>query len=236
MKMAGLLRGLAQVTSIRPRPDKSSGLVVMIEMWRVLGSPHYPKAYQQMTVTIIDYKTAKGWLLPEERELLFNLAHELAEKQPFEWATNDHKPIHILNIGVEYAGSVACLRAGAPNATIYASDIDWSKCERHYETVGFGDSHELVKTWTTPLDLIFVDGDHGFAGVLLDAKFADFVVPGGYILFQDCYDHDERGVVHKLVPGVNQAVSEWFANEGVANSFVELPYVGSTRIFRRVRG
>jgi predicted O-methyltransferase YrrM len=171
--------------------------------------------------TLIDWRNAKGWLLPEERELLFNLARELPAG-----AT-------ILNIGVEYGASVVCLHAGNPNTVIIASDIDWSKYSQpDMGIIRVNDSHELIKDWTMPLDLVFVDGDHGFAGVLLDARFADFLPVGGHILFQDAYDWDERGVTHKLVPGVNQAVSEWFSFH--SKEFEELPYVGSTRVFKRI--
>lgn len=175
-----------------------------------------------MTVTIIDYKTAKGWLLPEERELLFDKAFELPPN-----AT-------ILNIGVEFGGSLACLRAGNPTARIIGVDLDVTKVlAGGYDCELVQDSSAVYfRTFKGPLDLIFVDGDHGFAGVLADARFADYLPVGRYILFQDCYDHDERGVVHKLVPGVNAAVDEWFAFH--TKEFEELPYVGSTRIFKRV--
>jgi len=177
--------------------------------------------------TLIDYKSAKGWLLPEERELLYRLASEAAPDARF------------LNVGTEYGASVACLRAGNPTAWIWAIDLDNSKMLNpdHPSQLYQGDSSVIVEHWdevyNPSIDLAFIDGDHGYTGVLADAKFADFVVLGGYILFQDCYDHVERGVVHKLVPGVNQAVSEWFAFH--SKEFEELPYVGSTRIFKRVK-
>jgi cephalosporin hydroxylase len=177
--------------------------------------------------TLIDWRNAKGWLLPEERELLYRLASEASPDARF------------LNVGTEYGASVACLRAGNPTAWIWAIDLDNSKMLNpdHPDQLYQGDSGVMAQHWdeihNPAINLAFIDGDHGYTGVLADAKFADFVVLGGYILFQDCYDHDERGVVHKLVPGVNWAVSEWFSKH--SKEFEELPYVGSTRVFKRVK-
>lgn len=172
----------------------------------------------------IDYRNAKGWLKDGETELLF----ELARKVPVDGL--------ILNIGIEYGKSLACLRAGNPDVHIVGVDLDISKAVSWYgcELIQ-ADSHELVLDWNkrAKLDLIFVDGDHGELGVLLDAKFADFLPVGGHILFQDCWDWDEPGVVHRLCDGVNSAVDKWFAAKH--EEFEELPSVDTTRVFKRVK-
>lgn len=170
----------------------------------------------------IDYRNAKGWLKDGETELLF----ELARGVPVDGL--------ILNIGVEYGKSLACLRAGNPTASIYGIDLDCSKAVSDYgcELVQF-DSHEIVKFWNDPIDLAFIDGDHGEIGVLLDAKFADFLPVGGWILFQDCFDWEDTSIVHRLCGGVNAAVDKWFAAKH--EEFEELPSVDTTRVFRRVK-
>lgn len=179
-----------------------------------------------METATLDYKNAKGWLLPEERELLYRLAAEAPKDARF------------LNVGVEYGASVVCLRTGNPTAWIWAIDLDIQKMV--YPDLPNqllqGDSGDLARHWSEvynpSITIAFIDGDHGYNGVLADAIFADYVVLGGYILFQDCYDHVEIGKIHALVPGVNAAVSDWFSQH--SKEFEELPYVGSTRVFRRV--
>lgn len=183
----------------------------------------------------IDYKTAKGWLKDEERELLFRLAGEVAGINTL-----------ILNIGVEFGASLACLRAGNPANRIIAFDPDMSKVlENGYGATLFEMSSYSQEAYfkiamqvddkKKNLRLIFVDGDHGKTGVLLDAKYADLLADGGYILFQDCWDWDKGiGVVHEVVPGVNEAVSEWYARPDIAKKFVELDSVGTTRVFMKL--
>jgi hypothetical protein len=174
------------------------------------------------TTDNINYMTAKGWLKEGERKLLF----ELASQQ------KGHAVI--LNIGVEFGASLACLRAGNPTANIIGVDLDITKAVSTYDCELIqADSHKLIKTWRQPLDLIFVDGDHGELGVSLDARFADFLPVGGMVLFQDCFDYDNPTIVHLVCPGVNAAVDKWAAVKQL--EFEELPSVETTRIFRRVK-
>jgi hypothetical protein len=119
-------------------------------------------------------------------------------------------------------------------ARIIGVDLDITKAVSTYGCdLIQRDSHELVKSWIWPLDLIFVDGDHGEAGVLLDAKFADFLPVGGIVAYQDCFDYDNPAIVHLVCPGVNAAVDKWFAVKQL--EFEELASVETTRIFKRVR-
>lgn len=177
-----------------------------------------------MTVTVIDYKKAKGWLKAGETELL----HDLAKSLPASAV--------ILNIGVEYGKSLACLRAGNAEAHIIGLDLDITKAVSTYgcELIQ-QNSHEAFEGWETPLDLVFVDGDHGKLGVLLDARFSEFVKVGGYILFQDVFDWDEPGAIHKVCPGVYEAVEEWANRPATKQEFEELPSVDTTRVFKRVK-
>lgn len=171
----------------------------------------------------ISIHTVKGWLTSDERVLLAELASQLRANAV------------ILNIGTEYGGSVACLRAGNRTAYIHAYDLDMSRVlEGGYGAILHEqDSHQAIKSWLMPLDLIFVDGDHGELGVLMDAKFADFLRVGGHVLFQDCWSWEETGVVHPMVPGVNAAVDKWLVAH--KEEFEELPSVDTTRVFRRVK-
>jgi len=174
-----------------------------------------------MTVAI-DYKNAKGWLTSEETEWLFQAAQSLPDN-----AT-------ILNIGVEYGKSLACLRAGNLTSRIIGVDLDINK------VLGNGydcalvqiDSALYFEAWHDPIDLIFVDGDHGYNGVMLDSRFAQWLPVGGVIAFQDCFDWEDYTKIHALCPGVNVAVQDWF--DAHRFEFDELESVGTTRISRRV--
>lgn len=179
-----------------------------------------------MIEKIPDYETAKGWLRAEERELLFSLAQRVSanvENAPF-----------IVNLGVEWGSSIVCLRAGAPDATIYGIDLDISKAPDGLNISYIeGDSYEVIRQWGEgcAFDLIFVDGDHSYDGVLRDCCWTEFVNEGGYAVFHDCYDYDDPGKAHELVPGVNKAVEEWWSG---ADNWRELRSAGTCRVFRRV--
>ncbi len=172
------------------------------------------------------YKDAKGWLRPEEREALVKYARDVRYQEI---------PV-IVNIGVEYGASLACLRAGAPHASIYGIDIDISKAVSNYHCKLIeADSSLFWMEWPDwkELDLLFVDGDHTYEGVRDDTMWTTFVRVSGYPIFHDCYDYDDPSVVHKLVPGVNQAVEEWLGRQD--DNWVERKSVGTMRIFRRLK-
>lgn len=190
----------------------------------------------------MSFMEAKGWLRPEERRALRNLATLVVPPDGL-----------IVNIGVEYGASVHCLHDGNPDAVIVAMDIDNSKYEgERYEQVVFwtGDSGGVLqRIWRKnfygkPIDLLFIDGDHTYEGVKRDLGWLRYVKLGGYVLFHDCYDFSDPGLVHRVVPGVNEAVSEWYGAAGVWVSqsmdslfgeWKEEESVGTMRIFRRLK-
>ena len=172
------------------------------------------------------YRDAKGWLRDDEREALVQYARDIRYEEI---------PV-IVNIGVEYGASLACLRAGAPHATIYGIDIDISKAVDSYFCILVeADSGLFWQKWVRDykeIDLLFIDGDHSYEGVRDDTMWTPLVRVAGYAIFHDCYDYDDPAVVHKLVPGVNKAVQEW--REVMGFDWVECEPVGTMRIFRRM--
>ena len=47
-------------------------------------------------------------------------------------------------------------------------------------------SHDVAPGWTTPIDVLFIDGDHAEEGVARDwADWHGFIAPGGHVLFHD---------------------------------------------------
>lgn len=169
----------------------------------------------------MNHMTAKGWLTEAERTLLFESAKGAKT---------------ILNIGIEYGASLHCLRNGAGmTATLYAMDlIGDDKLDGNPSAIIVrGDSGEIVSTWNMPIDLIFIDGDHGYAGVTADCGYLEHVEVGGMAIFHDCYAAEEAEIVpHRICPGVTKAVDDWYA--GVGESWIEQERVSSCRVFARV--
>jgi predicted O-methyltransferase YrrM len=162
---------------------------------------------------------ARGWLKPEERKALVMHAREAGQHSV------------ILNIGVEYGASLACLRYGAPLATLHGVDLNVG-----YDESGAGailhETDSALFEFEDRIDVLFIDGDHSRIGVAIDARFATQLNQHGVVIFHDCYDWGEPGVPHKVCPGVNQAVDDWFSIQG--DNFQELEPIGTMRRFRRI--
>lgn len=188
-------------------------------------------------VGMVDYKTAKGWLRDDERECLKDLA-----------ATAVMLNGTMINIGVEYGASIACLRAGNSAARIIGLDIDMSKLVTEvYEGCeplllegdsGAADIYakvaQLVGYNHHVTYLVFVDGDHTFAGVMRDTIYANLIDVGGVIIFHDCYDYDHPPQL-RVGPSaeVDKAVSTWFMARH-KYTWEEQHSVGTMRIFKRL--
>ncbi|MDL2321085.1 class I SAM-dependent methyltransferase [Desulfosarcina sp. OttesenSCG-928-B08] len=55
-------------------------------------------------------------------------------------------------------------------------------------------SEIVAKAWKTPLSLVFIDGGHALETVRADyAAWANHIVPGGYLLIHDLFEHPEDG-------------------------------------------
>lgn len=162
------------------------------------------------------YLEAQGWLERAERELLVRLAREVPPDG------------FILNVGVEYGASVVCLWTGNPWARLLAVDVDNSKIANRVFTAQYmtQDSKELLARWSAEqgIDLAFIDGDHGYAGVLSDCGFARFIKPSGVIVFHD--------YVREIVPGVRQAIDEWWRAQP-PGAWQDKGVIESTRYFQR---
>ncbi len=167
------------------------------------------------------YLEAKGWLSRGERELL----RDLAGGVPGDGT--------IINIGVEYGASLHCLRAGNKEARIVGVDIigdERLEGDPGAEIVE-STSRELYEGWDdSEVDLVFVDGDHSYMGVMFDCDWASALKVGGVIAFHDCY---KPGTTknHEVAIRVNDAVSEWAR---ARTNFQEVDHVDSTRVFVRM--
>lgn len=111
---------------------------------------------------------------PEERQLLCDLAGEIAAGG------------HIVEIGCLYGGMTAVLALANPSARITCiDDFSWNPrnlalgadalLERlralgaaNLPAIVTGDSQRIGKSWTEPIDLLWIDGGHNYECVSAD--------------------------------------------------------------------
>ncbi len=155
-----------------------------------------------------DYLTARGWLFEDERVFLFKKAREIA---------NTFEEPRMVNIGVEYGASLHCLRAGAPEATIYGVDLDTSKLEGDPRAVlleGDSSDGDVSRRVRKPVHLLFIDGDHSYAGVMGDLeRWADKVVPGGILILHDHVISREHPHWQEWIKDVPLAAQVWLEEQ-----------------------
>lgn len=95
-----------------------------------------------------------------------------------------------------------------------------------------GDSATVGLTWDKPIDLLFVDGDHTYEGVLADMNaWLHHVKVGGVVIFHDCAVETNK-TPHYLHHEVWRAVQHWMGEH--VNEFEALPTVDTMAIFRRI--
>lgn len=105
---------------------------------------------------------------------------------------------NIVEIGRKYGGSALLLAsAAADDQIVYSVDVaDNTKVKGNFKLAPEsvtkkirllkGLSKDVADKWTSPIGLIFIDGDHTYDGVALDIKkWCPFVVKGGYAIFHD---------------------------------------------------
>lgn len=133
-----------------------------------------------------------------------------------------NNPIY-LEIGC-YAGGSACLMLQKENITVISVDlgypIDESVVRKNVSKLNHKNNKfyyvknnsqlestvELVKQISPEIDLLFIDGDHTFDGVIKDFHlWSPLVKSGGYIIFDDYNDK-------KYSPEVKIAVDEIIKN------------------------
>jgi hypothetical protein len=177
----------------------------------------------------MNHKEARGWLTEGEREELYQRARYLPPE-----------PM-VVNIGVEYGASLACLAAGMYSGLLIGVDIDVSKDESESGALLIQmDSGVFVSTWPrltgghVGINLLFIDGDHSRDGVTRDLPWTWWVMVNGVVIFHDCYEWPPAPprTVRPVSPYVNEVVSEWY--DANRDTFSEEDHVDSMRIFRRI--
>jgi len=168
----------------------------------------------------------------------YHIIYDVAE-------TFGDKKINYVEVGA-YAGGSSCLMLQRPNTTIVSIDLGepiskgevlenviiYKNNNNYYKYIQ-GNS-QVVETknkvievlnnsrvlgYTNKIDVLFLDGDHSFNGVMADfVMYSDLVNVGGYIIFDDyndsVYSPEVKQAVDALLPTlVDYEVIGTFKNE-----------------------
>lgn len=174
--------------------------------------------------SLMPYVSVDGWLTVDEAIALYELARSLPHERPLavEIGCWQGKSSICLARGLhgKNAPRLCCIdpfdaSGDAPSAGEYAARADRvggplrTAFEHNLQEAGLrefvevrqGLSHEQVKAWREPIDLLFLDGDHGDAAALRDFRdWTPHIRPGGYLVMHD--------VVHPVHTGPRRVVDE----------------------------
>jgi predicted O-methyltransferase YrrM len=133
------------------------------------------------------------------------------------WLVNYLQPKTTVELGVDYGYSLFCL-AEPRIGKVYGLDLfdagqGYSsgsdtydvvmefKQKHNYDNVEVikGDYTEAVKTWTKPIQILHIDGDHSYEGCKRDFdNWAPLVAYAGIILMHDVKSNSWSGTVGKV--------------------------------------
>ena len=175
------------------------------------------------------------------------------------------KKINYVEIGA-YAGASSCLMMQRLNTTIISIDlgepmpkavvfenvINYKNNNNYYKYIQ-GNS-QLVETknqvietlsnsrilgYSNKIDVLFIDGDHSFNGVLADfTMYRDLVNIGGYVIFDDYNDSVYSPEVKQAVDSILPSLEEYEIIGALENSLGAYPSElkeGNCFIIKRVK-
>ena len=157
-----------------------------------------------------EVETVEGYLAPDEMRFLALLAaHPTAAGEILEIGSFKGKSTIILAKSANLAGA-AKISAVDPLTAPAETDPDLRGDEsslrdfqNNIKTGAVADfidfhqmfSHELAKTWTRPLRLLWIDGDHTYRGTKLDFEcFAPFLNDGAIVAIHDALHEFDGGI------------------------------------------
>ena len=183
-----------------------------------------------MMASASPFTGVQGWLTDEEEQMI----SRYASRVPGDGV--------IVNIGVEYGRSMAAIITNAfKSVSVIGVEIaPKDEFDENMRRTGLsgryklvtGDSKEVGRKWTTPIDMIFIDGAHEYENVKGDIEqWARHVKPGGFILFHDVACMSNK-MPHPLHHEVSRAINEWFAGKEHMWRIVNM--ADSVMVFKRV--
>lgn len=141
----------------------------------------------------------------------------------------------IVELGVSLGESIVALALGSNGAPVYGIDL-WGwvtdvRGDKHRKRRGFrtdnaklearqrlensgvracliqGNTRDIAKAWSRPIGLLYIDAAHDVLSVTHDYEdWARFVVPGGWIAFDDAEPHEK---VNKVIQSIVDASGCW---------------------------
>lgn len=167
----------------------------------------------------------------------YHILYDIVNQYPFEYN------VVYVEVGC-FAGGSACLTLQRKNTTVVSIDIgnpiDQSVVENNVSKLNIhnnkytyikGNSHHketynrLIKC-VDEIDVLFIDGDHSYEGVIKDFEmYSVLVKKGGYIVFDDYNDNQHSPEVHKAVSQILQQIMKDYEIIGsVDNIYGARPY------------
>jgi predicted O-methyltransferase YrrM len=157
----------------------------------------------------------------------YHILYDIAE-------TFGSNKINYIEIGA-YAGGSSCLMLQRLNTTVISIDlgepipkgqvfenvINYKNNNNYYKYIQGNSqvvetknqviealSNSKILGYSNKIDILFIDGDHSFNGVVADFNmYSDLVSIGGYIIFDDYRDNihspDVKKVVDSLIPSLS---------------------------------
>ena len=177
---------------------------------RKLVSPTYwaQKVYEAfLDATVPAHEVAaKGYLQPIEEKCLYRSARSVRSGGTIvEVGSYYGRSASLMGLGVRDSGRsarICCVdtwqNTAVPDAPADIYDTFLSNVEpfRDLVTPLRGRSEEVAASWSGPIDLLFIDGDHSFEGCRRDIEcWVPFVRSGGWILFHDTDFPDVRRAI-----------------------------------------
>jgi len=155
--------------------------------------------FEHSGVPVIGYAPVK--MAPAERLMLWSLAYTLRPSTYLEIGSLHGGSALIVASALDTLGAPGRLALIEPEPQI-APEV-WARLATRSTLVrGFspGAIAEAVAALAEPVELAFIDGDHGYAGALADATgLLPHLAPGAYVLFHDCFFDDVRRAIDDFV-------------------------------------
>jgi cephalosporin hydroxylase len=164
--------------------------------------------------SLIEVETISNQINNQTFHHHYHILYDIANSYPVDYILN------YVEIGC-YAGGSACLMLQRENTNVFSIDLgnpinpeivkqNVNKLNKHTNNYNYiqGSSHDLeiinkLIEYIDEIDILFIDGDHSYDGVILDFEmYSKLVKSGGYIIFDDYNDYQYSPQVKPAVDSI----------------------------------